>query len=410
MRRTPNTTINCSKEEKNNERYTQLSDIEGEVLYSPLQSIGNEPPYELEYDIDGGMATDWEWDFEYDAADRLSSVSPTFLEDGALRVLNEYDYRNRRIRKIVQRLTITLPPPPSPPIETHTWNTIETRTFVYDDWNLIHETIREIDGGTTNVTEVQYFWGLDLSDTLHGAGGVGGLLAVSRNGQFYFPTYDNNGNVTKYIDESDNVVAAYEYDDFGRLISQSGPLADFFRLRFSTKYYDPETCLYYYGERFYSPYWRIWLNRDPIEEEGGLNLYLICDNGTLCNIDMLGFNRYMTTFAFNWEQLHVGVAVDDWVCSGGKWKKNGVVTFDFAPQDNWWGRSMTYVGAAKGVIIESPGMTLQQHHVIFSSPEEDISMIKKIREEMKNPPRYNFFFNNCIKWALKAIEYGREYE
>ena len=76
---------------------------------------------------------------------------------------------------------------------------------------------------------------------------IAGLLAVSRNGLFYFPTYDNNGNVTKYIDESGNVVAAYEYDDFGRTISQSGPLADFFRHRFSTKYYDPETGLYYYG-------------------------------------------------------------------------------------------------------------------------------------------------------------------
>ena len=25
-----------------------------------------------------------------------------------------------------------------------------------------------------------------------------------------FPTYDNNGNITKYIDESGNVVAAYD--------------------------------------------------------------------------------------------------------------------------------------------------------------------------------------------------------
>ena len=40
--------------------------------------------------------------------------------------------------------------------------------------------------------------------------GVGGLLAVSSNGNFYFPSYDNNGNVTKYIDESGNVVAAYD--------------------------------------------------------------------------------------------------------------------------------------------------------------------------------------------------------
>ena len=117
-------------------------------------------------------------------------------------------------------------------IETYAWITIEYRTFAYDDWNLIHETVVAIDGGTTNVSEVQNFWGLDLSDSLQDAGGVGGLLAVSSNGQFYFPTSDNNGNVTKYVGESGNVVAAYEYDDFGRVISQSGTLADFFRHRF----------------------------------------------------------------------------------------------------------------------------------------------------------------------------------
>ena len=63
----------------------------------------------------------------------------------------------------------------------------------------------------------------DLSGTLQGAGGVGGLLAVSINTNFYFPAYDNNGNITKYIDESGNIVAAYEYDAFGRTISQSAP-------------------------------------------------------------------------------------------------------------------------------------------------------------------------------------------
>ena len=178
----------------------------------------------------------------------------------ATTVLNAYDYRRRRTSKIVQRLNSTIPPPPAPPTGTQEWETIETRTFVYDDWNLIHETIYAIEGSITNITEIQYFWGLDLSGTLQGAGGVGGLLAVSRNGQLYFPTFDNNGNVTKYIDESGNVVAAYEYDDFGRTISQSGPLADFFRHRFSTKYCDPETVFCYYGIRFYAPNWYIWLN------------------------------------------------------------------------------------------------------------------------------------------------------
>ena len=54
------------------------------------------------------------------------------------------------------------------------------------------------------------------------------------------------------------------YDAFGNTISQSGPLADFFRHRFSTKYFDSETGLYYYGYRYYSPVLMRWLTRDPI--------------------------------------------------------------------------------------------------------------------------------------------------
>ena len=105
---------------------------------------------------------------------------------------------------------------------------------------------------------------------------------------------NNNGNATKYIDESGNVVAAYEYDDFGRTISSSGPLAHLFRHRFSTKYFDAETGLYYYGYRFYSPSLMRWLNRDPIEEEGGVNLYVFCRNNVLIHHDKFGNAAVLT--------------------------------------------------------------------------------------------------------------------
>ena len=47
--------------------------------------------------------------------------------------------------------------------------------------------------------------------------------------------------------------SAYTYDAFGRTVTATGPLADTFPHRFSTKYFDPETGLYYYGYRYYSP-------------------------------------------------------------------------------------------------------------------------------------------------------------
>ena len=245
------------------------------------------PTTTFTYTPDGGLSSDGTWSYAYGVEDQLTSVTSSSLTNGAIRVSNTYDYRRRRTSKTVQRLHVTSSPPPAPPSE-EVWETVEKRTFVYDDWNLIHETISAIDGGTTNITEVQYFWGVDLSDSLQGAGGVGGLLAVSHNGQFYFPAYDNNGNITKYIDESGNIAATYEYDDFGRTISQSGSLADFFRHRFSTKYYDPETRLYYYDRRYYNPNWHLWLNRDPMGEDGGFMLYGFCVNNPIAGFDAFG--------------------------------------------------------------------------------------------------------------------------
>ena len=81
----------------------------------------------------------------------------------------------------------------------------------------------------------------------------------------------------------------YTYDAFGRTVSQSGPLADVFRHRFSTKYHDAETHLYYYGYRFYAPALMRWLNRDPIGEQGGANLYGFCGNNPLGNYDFKGY-------------------------------------------------------------------------------------------------------------------------
>ncbi len=116
----------------------------------------------------------------------------------------------------------------------------------------------------------------------------GEVVAAQIGANSFAHANDNNGNITKYIDESGNVIAAYEYDDFGRLISSSGPMADFFRHRFSTKYFDAETGLYYYGYRFYSPSLMRWLNRDPIEEDGGLNLYSVMANSPMYSLDAFG--------------------------------------------------------------------------------------------------------------------------
>ena len=64
-----------------------------------------------------------------------------------------------------------------------------------------------------------------------------------------------------------------QYSPYGKLIRSEGPMADKNPFRFSTKYLDTETELYYYGLRYYDPHLGRFINREPIEEAGGLNLY-----------------------------------------------------------------------------------------------------------------------------------------
>jgi len=80
----------------------------------------------------------------------------------------------------------------------------------------------------------------------------------------------------------------YRYDPFGIILESSGPMAETFRFRFSTKYHEPVSGLVLYQKRAYCPELGRWLSRDPIEEEGGLNLYAFCGNNPVDRYDALG--------------------------------------------------------------------------------------------------------------------------
>lgn len=133
-----------------------------------------------------------------------------------------------------------------------------------------------------------YAWGLDLSGSMQGAGTIGGLLSATLNGTNVFYSYDANGNVTGLTDTNGSNVATYVYDPFGGTVSSSGALADENPFRFSTKYWDDETGLYYYGFRYYQPETGRWPSRDPIEEDGGENLYTFVLNDPVRQTDSLG--------------------------------------------------------------------------------------------------------------------------
>jgi RHS repeat-associated protein len=76
--------------------------------------------------------------------------------------------------------------------------------------------------------------------------------------------------------------------------------------RFSTKYQDDETDLLYYGHRYLSVTRGGWLSRDPIEEEGGFNLYAFVDNAPLDYVDPFG--ERAISFEINGPQTPTGIS------------------------------------------------------------------------------------------------------
>ena len=145
-------------------------------------------PESFTYDADGNLSSDGRWSYTWDAENRLSTVVARTTAGPQQSITFEYDSTGRRIGKKVWNNT-TFGGTPA----------VELK-FLYDGWNLI-AVLNSAFGLQTS-----FIWGLDVSGSAQGAGGVGGLLAMNDavNG-VHFPSYEANGNVTaltKAIDGS----------------------------------------------------------------------------------------------------------------------------------------------------------------------------------------------------------------
>jgi len=85
-----------------------------------------------------------------------------------------------------------------------------------------------------------------------------------------------------------NVLARYVYEPFGRVFSMSGPLATDNLYRFSTKEFHAASSLAYYLRRYYDANLETWVNRDPIEEETDFHLYRFVYNNPVNHVDAEG--------------------------------------------------------------------------------------------------------------------------
>ena len=219
------------------------------------------------YDLNGNLTSDGQRGLDYDDENELMRVTATnnfkkeYMYDGLerLRIRKEYAWSGS------------------------SWTETNEIRYVYDGDVVIQQR------DANNTPTLTFTRGVDLSGSLQDAGSIGGLLAMTESsGASSYYHNDGNGNVTMLINAGQLVVAKYEYDPFGNPLSTSGPMAFVNPYWYSSQIYDPDARLSHYRFRVYVPEMQRWLNRDPLEEDGGINLFQFVDNNPIKEIDPSG--------------------------------------------------------------------------------------------------------------------------
>ena len=186
-------------------------------------------------------------------------------ENGDTRLEFSYDYMGRRFEKKVYTANV---------LTKH-------EKFVYDGYKLI----QVLDALNSDAVTMAFAWHPEST-------GLDTPFSMTYDGETYYYVTDGNKNVMSLIDAAGTKVAEYVYDPFGTIYSKTGPMVDLNPFRFSSEYHDDETGLVYYNYRYYSPELGRWISRDPIEEEGGVNLYAMVGNNSVTKTDYLGLKQY----------------------------------------------------------------------------------------------------------------------
>ncbi len=227
--------------------------------------------------------------YTWNTENRLTGVEPLAPNTDDKKLQFAYDHMGRRVLKRVWTYT------------AGSWGnpTAETK-YVYDGWRVI----MELDGLNSDAVTRKFTWGLDLSGSVEGAGGIGGLLAtedtagttVTTDDRSFIYLYELNGNVGQLVETTTGtdygtIAAKYEYDSYGKRINTATQGEYDQPYRFSTKPVDDETGLDYWIKRYYSYDLGRWVSRDPIGERGGVNLYAYAGNSSVIGYDALGHNN-----------------------------------------------------------------------------------------------------------------------
>ncbi|MCD8283631.1 MAG: hypothetical protein LUD52_02780, partial [Opitutae bacterium] len=227
-----------------------------------------------EYDADGNMivvkASSGTWDVEHSGENRPTTW--TKRETGE-KIYMMFDALGRRTEKRV--------------LNASGVRTLRER-YVYNGFLCV----QILDGDSNNAVIKEFVW--DPTESV-----ATRPLAFShvRESLNLLYNFDGNKNVSEvfYLAEANGIGAHYDYAPFGAVCrtTRATRVTGFDAIeqnpfRFSSEFHDPELDLVYYNYRHYSPTLGRFLSRDPIEEQGGLNLYAFVKNNCVSVVDING--------------------------------------------------------------------------------------------------------------------------
>ncbi|MEZ6186475.1 MAG: HYR domain-containing protein [Planctomycetota bacterium] len=220
------------------------------------------------------------------AVARAHSDNGNLVDDGTR--LFSFDYKNRLVG-VTEKSTGT-------PIATYVYYsdnrraqktvfaTGETTTFFYDGWQVCEET------GASNAT---YVWNPVYVDE---------LCRMDRDGGQFYAHQNARADVVAVSDATGAVVEQRFFDDYGQVFDTAKQGTTLSAVGnpygFQGRRLDPETGLYYFRNRYYSPSEGRFIQRDPVWDAGNVGgQYSFAGSGPLSRMDPSGTDAIAAAMA-----------------------------------------------------------------------------------------------------------------